>query len=149
MTSVLIEFVQLGSTDWTHPLWPFSAWPTKPSILPALISVVAFVLPCGPPPFLSVASWYGCTHPPLSGSGTHTVNFPFWRGSPSTPGYRPKYSSRLRFSCMITTMCWIFCTPVARLDVVELAVACGDDVPHAPKTRTIARPAARRVTRRG
>src|SRR5579871_3264686 len=36
-----------------------------------------------------------------------TVNFPFAAGIPSAPGKVPKYVSNERFSCMITTTCWI------------------------------------------
>ena len=39
--------------------------------------------------------------------GTQTVGCPFCIGIPSAPGYVPKYVSNDRFSCMITSTCWI------------------------------------------
>jgi len=36
---------------------------------------------------------------------------PFVMGMPSAPGYVPKYESNERFSCMITTTCWILWMP--------------------------------------
>ncbi len=37
------------------------------------------------------------------------MNLPFCAGIPSAPGYVPKYVSKERFSCMMMTICLIFC----------------------------------------
>ena len=59
----------------------------------------------------SAVSWYGRWQVRFDGSGTQTVGTPFFIGMPSAPGYVPKYESKERFSCMITTMCRILWMP--------------------------------------
>src|SRR5450759_705720 len=69
------------------------------------------------------------------------VNCPFWVGSPSAPGKVPKYWSKLRFSCMITTTCWILWIPPAASGVGDGVVA-DEGLEHAP-ARTVASESAR------
>src|SRR5713101_1384400 len=72
------------------------------------MSAVALFWPCGPPALTMLGSWNGLSHVRFAGSGTHTL-----AGRPSAPGYVPKYVSKDRFSCMITTTCLILWMPVA------------------------------------
>ena len=106
-------FWQLGSSGPLQVFLPPWASAMKPSILPPLMSAAALVSPCGPPAFLSAESWNGLTQVVVFGSGTQTVGTPFRIGIPSAPGKVPKYESNDRFSCMITTTCWIFPAAVA------------------------------------
>src|SRR5258708_21768122 len=74
-------------------------------------------------------------HVPVAGSGTQVVNCPFWVGSPSAPGYVPKYWSKLRFSCMITTTCWILWIPLAAGGMGDGVAAAG--LAHAAAARAV------------
>src|SRR5579859_988687 len=114
ITSLPLPLVQAGSLVLPQPLLPRSASPTNPSIRPPSRSAVALAAPCGPPPLTSRGSWKGLTQAAPAGSGTHSVNWPLAsRTRPSTPGKVPKYSSKLRFSCMITITCLILWMPWA------------------------------------
>src|SRR5215475_5220507 len=109
MTSVRVPpLAQAGLLASVQPRLALRAWPTNPSIAPPSMSAVALDCPCGPPPLTSAVSWNGRWQPP-AGSRTQTVGTPPAIGIPSAPGYVPKYESNDRFSCMITTMCLIFC----------------------------------------
>src|SRR5438552_13321744 len=122
------EVAQDGSNWFAHAFCPASACWIKPSILPDLMSALAFVCPCGPPWLRSFESWNGLTHWPLAGSFTHTAGCPFCMGIPSAPGNVPKYESKDRFSCIMTTTCWILWMPAAA-PVPVVAGKAEDDEP--------------------
>ncbi len=63
---------------------------TKPSIAPPFTSILEWDRSCGPPWLIRAASWNGRTHLPSTGSGMHTVGFPFVIGMPFAPGNVPK-----------------------------------------------------------
>ena len=94
MTSGLaLEGLQLGSNGLRcrQNLWiALRTSPTKPSILPPLMSLIASMWSCGPPPLRLAESWYGFTHSSVWGSGEQTVGTPSFIGIPSAPGNVPK-----------------------------------------------------------
>src|SRR6516225_6347566 len=77
------------------------------------MSVTALLRPWPAPPFTRLGSWKGLSQPPVRGSGTQTVNCPFFAGMPSAPGYVPKNESNDLFSCMMITTCLILWMPVS------------------------------------
>src|SRR5690242_13358367 len=81
------------------------------------------------------------------------VNWPFFLGRPSAPGYVPKNWSKERFSIMITTTCWILWIPVtaaAGFDAAPNPTEQAVTVPHAKdiarKTNAKGRGASRAIT---
>jgi len=82
---------------------------------------------------------------PALGSGTQTAGRPWRIGMPSAPGYVPKYESNDRFSCMITTTCWILWIPIRGKPLggaggaVDPVSWCGPPPPQAAATNAAAR----------